>query len=228
MADVREWRTQDVMDVGGHEIGVLEAVYVDTSTDEPCACRKSRPCWSSSMSVLVEGAAESVASAYVETGDFVGVGDGLGHWAEWRCLSHGLVRTVGVVMGFEFAQEAAEVTLVPDEGAIQEFVAAGLHPSLRDRVHARGADAAEGDLDAGVGEDPVEQGGELRVSVADQVPRLGVGIVEVHDQILRGLGDPGRVRVRGGSEDADAAGGEFAVHFAVPPVWVLADQTQDQ
>ncbi|MER5708793.1 PRC-barrel domain-containing protein [Streptomyces sp. NPDC042898] len=35
MADIREWRTHDVLDAGGHRIGVLEAVYVDTSTDEP-------------------------------------------------------------------------------------------------------------------------------------------------------------------------------------------------
>ncbi|WP_042420743.1 PRC-barrel domain-containing protein [Streptacidiphilus anmyonensis] len=34
-ADIREWRTHDVVDAGGHKIGALEAVYVDTSTDEP-------------------------------------------------------------------------------------------------------------------------------------------------------------------------------------------------
>ncbi|MEY9930220.1 hypothetical protein ABH926_004865 [Catenulispora sp. GP43] len=34
-ADLREWRTCDVIDNGGHKIGSLEAVYVDTSTDEP-------------------------------------------------------------------------------------------------------------------------------------------------------------------------------------------------
>ncbi|MER5663440.1 PRC-barrel domain-containing protein [Streptomyces mirabilis] len=34
-ADVREWRNRDVVDTGGHKIGVLEAVYVDTTTDEP-------------------------------------------------------------------------------------------------------------------------------------------------------------------------------------------------
>ncbi|MFF4268632.1 PRC-barrel domain-containing protein [Streptomyces sp. NPDC001536] len=34
-ADVREWRTHDVVDPKGHKIGVLEAVYVDTVTDEP-------------------------------------------------------------------------------------------------------------------------------------------------------------------------------------------------
>jgi len=34
-ADIREWRNQDVVDVKGHKIGALEAIYVDTSTDEP-------------------------------------------------------------------------------------------------------------------------------------------------------------------------------------------------
>lgn len=34
-ADVREWRTHDVVDPKGHRIGVLEAVYVDTVSDEP-------------------------------------------------------------------------------------------------------------------------------------------------------------------------------------------------
>jgi len=32
--DIREWRTHDVVDPKGHRIGVLEAVYVDTTTDE--------------------------------------------------------------------------------------------------------------------------------------------------------------------------------------------------
>ncbi|GAA1368858.1 hypothetical protein GCM10009612_56190 [Streptomyces beijiangensis] len=34
-ADPREWRGRDVVDEAGHRIGVLEAVYVDTATDEP-------------------------------------------------------------------------------------------------------------------------------------------------------------------------------------------------
>lgn len=35
IADIREWRTHDVVDARGHKIGSLEAIYVDTSTDEP-------------------------------------------------------------------------------------------------------------------------------------------------------------------------------------------------
>ncbi|MER6290418.1 PRC-barrel domain-containing protein [Streptomyces sviceus] len=34
-ADIREWRNCSVVDPEGHKIGVLEAVYVDTATDEP-------------------------------------------------------------------------------------------------------------------------------------------------------------------------------------------------
>jgi hypothetical protein len=34
-AEVREWRNCDVVDTEGHRIGALEAVYVDTTTDEP-------------------------------------------------------------------------------------------------------------------------------------------------------------------------------------------------
>jgi PRC-barrel domain protein len=35
MMDIREWRSRDVVDPAGHRIGTLEAVYVDTRTDEP-------------------------------------------------------------------------------------------------------------------------------------------------------------------------------------------------
>ncbi|HEX3961234.1 MAG TPA: PRC-barrel domain-containing protein [Trebonia sp.] len=33
--DIREWRGHDVVDAEGHKIGSLEAVYVDTGTDQP-------------------------------------------------------------------------------------------------------------------------------------------------------------------------------------------------
>lgn len=34
-ADIREWRNHDVVDPKQHKIGMLEAIYVDTTTDEP-------------------------------------------------------------------------------------------------------------------------------------------------------------------------------------------------
>ena len=42
-ADLREWRTCDVVDSAGHKIGSLEAVYVDTSTDEPTVVMLRQP-----------------------------------------------------------------------------------------------------------------------------------------------------------------------------------------
>jgi PRC-barrel domain len=33
--NIRDWRDHDVVDPDGKKIGILEAVYVDTSTDQP-------------------------------------------------------------------------------------------------------------------------------------------------------------------------------------------------
>lgn len=33
--NIRDWRNHSVVDPDGHKIGQLEAIYVDTSTDEP-------------------------------------------------------------------------------------------------------------------------------------------------------------------------------------------------
>ncbi|MEV8561717.1 PRC-barrel domain-containing protein [Streptomyces sp. NPDC051917] len=33
--DIRAWRGHDVVDASGHKIGVLESIYVDTTTDQP-------------------------------------------------------------------------------------------------------------------------------------------------------------------------------------------------
>jgi hypothetical protein len=33
--DIREWRGHNVVDAGGHKIGTLESIYVDTATDQP-------------------------------------------------------------------------------------------------------------------------------------------------------------------------------------------------
>ncbi|MGW3625150.1 PRC-barrel domain-containing protein [Streptomyces sp. NPDC000880] len=35
VGDIRDWRGHDVVDRDGHKTGMLEAIYVDTSTDEP-------------------------------------------------------------------------------------------------------------------------------------------------------------------------------------------------
>ena len=82
--------------------------------------------------------------------------------------------------------------MVPDQGPVEQFAAAGLHPSLRERVHSRHLDPAEHDLDPGVLEYGVEQAGKLAVAVPDQEPRPAAGVLKVHDEVLRGLGHPGK------------------------------------
>jgi hypothetical protein len=93
------------------------------------------------------------------------------------------------------------------EGAVEEFTAAGLHPSLHDRVHAGYPHAAEDHLDAGVGEDGVEQGGELPVPVPDHEPCPAAGVFEVHGEVLGRLCYPGRGGMRGRAQDPDLPAG---------------------
>jgi hypothetical protein len=35
VTDIREWRGRDVLDASDKKLGTLEAIYVDTTTDEP-------------------------------------------------------------------------------------------------------------------------------------------------------------------------------------------------
>jgi hypothetical protein len=58
-----------------------------------------------------------------------------------------------------------EVCLVPDQGAVEQLAAAGLHPAFHDRVHSRHLNPAEYRFDAGVSEDGVDQAEELAVAV---------------------------------------------------------------
>jgi hypothetical protein len=67
------------------------------------------------------------------------------------------VRAVGVVELLELAQGVEQVPLVPDQGPVEKLAAAGLYPSLHERVHSRHLDTAEQDRDPGVLEHVVEQ-----------------------------------------------------------------------
>jgi hypothetical protein len=97
--------------------------------------------------------------------------------------------------------------LVPDQRAVEQLAAAGPHPAFHDRIHPRHLDTATHDLDPRVGQNGVEQRRVLPIAVSDQVPDVRLGVVQVHDEVAGGLGDPRCSWVGGGAEDADAAGG---------------------
>jgi hypothetical protein len=88
-----------------------------------------------------------------------------------------------------------------------KLVAAALDPPFPDRVHARHLDTAEHDLDAGVGEDGVEQCRVPAVAVTDEEACPAAGVLQVHREVTHGLGDSGSGRVRSGAQDPYPSGG---------------------
>ena len=106
----------------------------------------------------MEESAESVVSADVERCQRGRFGDRFGQ----RLLRPGVRDTamwaVFVVVVFVLAQGVEQMRLAPDQGAVEEFVAAGLDPPFHDRVHAGYPDPAVYDVDSSVGEHAVEQG----------------------------------------------------------------------
>jgi hypothetical protein len=147
------------------------------------------------MLVLVKDAAEAIASSYVEAGYLVRIGDLLRQRVQRACVGDALVGAVSVVELFELVQGVEQVPLVPDQRAVQEFAAAGLYPPFHDRVHSWHPDATEHNLDPRLGEDGVEQIGELAVPVPDQEACPAVGVLEVHDQDACGILPAGRMNV---------------------------------
>jgi hypothetical protein len=73
--------------------------------------------------------------------------------------------------------------------------------------HPRHSDACEDDLDPRIRQDGVEQGGERAVAVPDEEPCPAACVLEVHDEIPRGLRHPGRARVCCGAQDPGATAG---------------------
>jgi hypothetical protein len=97
--------------------------------------------------------------------------------------------------------------MVDGQSSVEQFAAAGPYPTFHHRIHPGHPDAAEHNIDSGVGEDRVEQGRVLAVPVTDQLPHRASRVFQVHHQVAGGLGHPASGRVRGGTEDPDPAAG---------------------
>ena len=64
--DIREWRGHDVVDSEGAKIGELEAIYVDTRTDEPSFATVKTGLLSRSRLVFVPLVGSTVGPGYLK------------------------------------------------------------------------------------------------------------------------------------------------------------------
>jgi hypothetical protein len=84
------------------------------------------------MFVLVEDAAEAITPADVEACDRVWIGDGVRQWTYWPGVRDPSVGSVGVVVVLVLVQGVQQMPRVPDQGPVQQFVAAALDPPFHD------------------------------------------------------------------------------------------------
>src|ERR1017187_4712849 len=82
--------------------------------------------------------------------------DRVGQRFQRRGAVQGAVRPVLIVMSLVLAQDSPQMSLIPDEAAVQELAAASADPAFGGRVHAGRPDVTEHGPDPGIGEDRVE------------------------------------------------------------------------
>ena len=128
------------------------------------------------------------------------------------------MRPVVVEVLFELAECCCRVPLIDKEDAVEEFAADGADEAFGDGVGPWCSYRRWDDLNIGGCEDRVERGGELGVAIADEEPESLPGVVEVHGEVARQLGQPRASRVRGDAEDVDAAGGVLDDEERVQPM----------
>lgn len=134
-------------------------------------------------------------------------GERFGDSAQRRSLIDRLMGQVAVVVQLELAQCVAQVVLVPDEGAVQEFVAAGLDPALHEGVHAWHPDAGGTICMPASLRIWSKRAGYFASRSRIRYRTAPLAFCQVHDEVAGGLGDPGRGGVCGRAKDPDAAGG---------------------
>jgi hypothetical protein len=99
------------------------------------------------------------------------------------------------------------VSLVPDEGAVQDLAAASADPAFGYRVHAGRPYITEHGPDPGISENRAERGREVRAAVADHKLDLARLLVKVQEEVAGLLGGPFPSRMQSDSQDADAPAG---------------------
>ena len=67
----------------------------------------------------------------------VEVSGSVGQWLELSGMPERVVRTTFVVVGLVLSQPQQEMSVIPDQGALEQFESASADPPLRDRVGRR-------------------------------------------------------------------------------------------
>jgi hypothetical protein len=122
-----------------------------------------------------------------------------------RSQFEGAVRTLLVEVASVDAKDLLELAAAEDEQPIEALPAHTADPALRIRVGVRRPDRRPDDANAFALEDAVEGAAELRVAVVDQEARALAAVVEIHQQVPRLLGHPGRIRVARAGDVLDPA-----------------------
>jgi hypothetical protein len=128
------------------------------------------------------------------------------------------MRAMIVVVALELAEHSCGVSLIEDQGVIEQLAADSADEALGDRVRSRCPNRGPDDFDGDGGEDGIEAGSELAVAVTDQEPEASVGVVQAHEQVACELSQPGAGGMSGHAQDVYATGGVFDDEERVEPV----------
>ena len=115
---------------------------------------------------------------------------------------------VGVVVVDVVDDESFDLTLVPDDGPVEELTAQRADPAFREGVRDGGADWALEDHHSFGSEDLVEGLNELTSAVTHQGTGIGELVTVVEEEVSGGLGRPWSGGVGGDAGEEDLAGGD--------------------
>ena len=164
---------------------------IDGVSGGACGCPKLCRGWSGGVPVFVD---ESVTSGGFDDSKlgWFSAGAGLRVVSERRSLIEGAVWPVGVVMVDVVGDEAFELSLVPDDGAVEELAAQRPNPAFGECVGDRCVDWGLQDLEPFGSEDVVESVDELAASVSNELTlvRSGAGSIPLFLRILQMVDAP--------------------------------------
>ncbi len=107
-------------------------------------------------------------------------------WAKVACT----VGSSAIVVTNVFRESYPQVSLTEDHHAVGELGSDGADEPFGETVRSWATRRNSDHLDAHLGQDGIEQCGELAGPVADGEPELGEVIAEIHHQVADLLGGP--------------------------------------